>query len=255
MDKMIDYIPKKPKKISFKLATKKVFVNFCYLVTNLFSFYEQEPCPPKQQFPDINTFEDKDAEKYLNSCWKIFDSSRERTQGIQTKAQQLLGFISLLSPILIGTIAYIFKQNEFLQQPYLIPLMSFFGFVIIILFLTLWAILRCISVKVAYAPFVFSVIDPQNGCYKCYSAANECVMLLDCAIYNEVMNDLIAEYLRAAQYLFGLALTLLLIVLPIIIYLIHPIILQGNTQVFKIDENSIKEIDEIVNKYLQELLH
>ncbi|MBC9786603.1 hypothetical protein H1S01_19345 [Heliobacterium chlorum] len=253
MAKIIDFLPNRPQKKPLHKAIKGYFRSIKYLIKHLFISYDNEPTKPKLELPTYEKLSEQDAEKYLPHCKEIYESSVERFSAIQNKAQQLLGFISLSSTVIGGLIAFAYKDKTSYSTIEYHLILTLFASVVIFSFLSLLAIYRCIRVKSHYKPFISAIIDFEKVDYNQYKASKCCYDYLDCAIYNEVINDHIADFLRAAQMLFLLSLTLLLFLGCIFLglMLIQSPNTNGVTKV-QLESSTIDELERILIKALRD---
>ncbi|WP_338826205.1 hypothetical protein MTBGP_06950 [Moorella thermoacetica] len=205
---LYDYLPQRPEKVKFGKSIVNFVLMIIYLLGCIFIPVERDLRKPNIELPTLPN--EELGEKLKPISKGIFEQSQKRFNDIQTKAHQMLGFLSLLTPLITTLLVYVW--NTFRS-------MFLFGFLIgglfitiILLILVLLSIMRCLSVTSIMIPFVEVVFDTEQNKYLDYSPARETQVFLECALYNHVRNDQLAEFVKAAQVFLGLAIGLLILI-------------------------------------------
>jgi len=204
---LLDYLPKRPPSLRRELWAwfiKKIKTTLV-LFLNLFCPYAPNPIEPKKQYPkSLGKF----TAEQRQQCLEIFQRSEYRVDKLEAKADKLSQTISLLAPLFIAGIAYIWKQ--------LPPNASIISTIVAIagllfLFLALIASFRANDIKSLQAPGIRAIIDTDQDKVVEYDAERDGYGLLWCAMMNEVTSDLRADFIRAGNILVSMAVILLLI--------------------------------------------
>lgn len=205
-----DYLFQRPDKVKLSKAFLEYLIMIKYLLWYVLTPVEQELRDPKRRLPDLPP---EELEKNLRLISKeLYEESLKRFDNIQTKAQQMLGFLSLIMPLFTALFVYIWNTLRPTVSPIIFWCLTVVFFLTIItLVLVLFSILRCLSVTSLMTPFIEVVYDTKRNKYHDYSPAREVHVFLECALYNQVRNDQLADFVKAAQVFFGLALGFLIL--------------------------------------------
>lgn len=199
MSDLQSYISGRQKRLSsfkdiFRTLSKelKAFFN-AFLHTIM--LYDGKIEPPKKQLD----FESELTKEQVDQSKLIFNNSVRRREKLESKAEKLLGLLMIFTPLFSVLVTYLFSVKI---HSNLLRIFLYLALCISILsiFLALIAILRSRKVGDIEEPFISVIIDHENDKIHKYSAKREGLGYLYCAINNQVRNDHIADFVRAAEY-------------------------------------------------------
>jgi hypothetical protein len=122
-----------------------------------------------------------------------------RREKLESKAEKLLSLLLIFTPLFSALITYIFSKDI---QYGLFTIMFYctLGFSVISVLIAFIAIFRSRKVGDIEEPFISTIIDHENDKLHKYSSKREGFGFLYCAINNQVRNDYVADFVRAAEY-------------------------------------------------------
>ncbi len=207
---MNDYLFQRPAKVKLGKAILKHVITVKYLLWHVLVPVERDLRDPEKRLPTIPT--EELGKEVMLIAKEMYEESQKRFYSIQTKAQQMLGYLSFITPLITALLVFVWKTfRSTISTIMFWLLVGAFFVTIILLVLVLLSILRCLSVTSLMIPFIDIVYDTKQHKYHDYSSAREAHVFLECALYNQVRNDQIADFLKAAQVFLGLALGFLIL--------------------------------------------
>lgn len=253
MSDLQSYIPRRQKRISgFKNILRKLskesksfFCAFLHAIT----LYERTLTPSTKQLE----FEDELCKEQVDQCKYIFENSIRRREKLETKAEKLLSLLLIFTPLFSALITYIFSKE--IQHGKLILFFYIaLGISIFSVLVAFISIFRARKVSDIEEPFLPTIVDYENDKIHKYSETREGLGYLYCAINNQVRNDHVADFVRAAEYFILLTFSFLIISVLIFIAIIpttnehykSPISNEYNMHEIKNSSNSIYNLSSSI---------
>ncbi len=210
MSDLHSYIPKRPKRFfNVKDVYKKLCMEskaFLSVFFHTITLHDKDLIPAEKRLK----FNEKLTKEQVNQCKFIFESSIRRREKLESKAEKLLTLLLIFTPLFSALVTYIFSKDV---QYGLLTIMFYctLGFSAFFVFIAFIAIFRSRKVGDIEEPFISTIIDHNNDKLHEYSLTREGFGFLYCAINNQVRNDYVADFVRAAEYFILMNLIFLMI--------------------------------------------
>ncbi len=207
---LTDYLYKKPEEIGICKAFPHWFKKAWGLSCHLFCGYAWGDLPsPNIELPEPEPSSNLDEALFERLGQKMFDEGASRINTIRDKAQKLLGLVGIFIPIYSATLVYASGKASTLSFPIRVSLSVIVACSILALLLSVFAALRTLAVTSFRTPFILMIFNPEKAEYVGVSSIHIGKEFMQYANYNQVRADHLADFLRASQMFFGLAVAVL----------------------------------------------
>ncbi|WP_319406137.1 hypothetical protein [uncultured Desulfosarcina sp.] len=199
MSDLHSYIPKRPKKL---FNIKEICEKLCKEAKAFFCvFFHTITLHDNAILSSEKPLEFKEeiTKEQVDQCKYFFESSIRRREKLELKAEKLLSLLLIFTPLFSALITYIFSKDI----PYGLLTIMFhcaLGLSVFSVLIAFIAIFRSRKVSDIEEPFISTIIDHGNDKLHEYSQKREGLGFLYCAINNQVRNDYVADFVRAAEY-------------------------------------------------------
>ncbi|MBF0306353.1 MAG: hypothetical protein HQL41_11960 [Alphaproteobacteria bacterium] len=185
---------------AWKDLLKRTVIGVTTIFTRVFIPYSacaQEP----NDLPE--TASDPD-ELQLDQCQTIYNEVEDRRAHLEKKAHSMFTVIIFMIPLIGSIFVFVYKESfpDVISRTITIALLAFSGAMLVLGFIS---VMRAVSIKTRDILLIDSVVDPETGHFRRYSKAFHAQGLLYCAAKNTAMNDHIAQFVKGAQALTGMA--------------------------------------------------
>lgn len=215
----LDFEYKRPNKLPFyKFDIINKFIVFWYLIKHTFTRYEKQLENPDKQI--TNSLPQRRIEdNQLTLCKEIFDTVENRTDKLELKASILLSVVAFLIPIALSLIAYTVTKVESITIRYIVFCLDIVS--LVLLLSAFVAAMRVTIVKGRQSLYLGAIINDEDA-IKPYDVNEHGRGLLFCASYNNIINDIMADFIRACHIFIVMSiLSLTLSSAPVLYYAVN----------------------------------
>lgn len=174
-------------------ATKAVRA-FFVLLFHVFTVYDDSMPDPK----GISDATGQLTEEQLDLCKRIYDEEEKRHERLEQKATILLSVVALVVPLLVSG-AYFIATKEGFNPIAKVGGLVFTCFAGILLLVSFISLLRALAIKPRINLSVYSLFNTYPEGVKRYNPDFYGRGLLYCSSVNGALNNLLADFVRAAQ--------------------------------------------------------
>src|SRR5208337_1977535 len=194
----------RPERIPLKIwisrtAFRRAIKSALYLFAHTVLPYAGKPTSPQRQM----TFDEpkgKIQQDHVALCQHIFETVESRRGRLEEKSSSMVTMLSILAPLIVSFLVFVIISDLSLSCLRVVAIVLA-TFSVISILLAITAIFRTLWIQSSQVLYFGSIIDYEKDEIKSFDADAIARGLLSTSSYNNALNDHLADFVKASQFL------------------------------------------------------